>query len=46
MEITLTNENFEEEMDQYIYGYRDNHLKRSFSKFNQDIMNEFKERKE
>lgn len=42
----MFNENFEEEMDQYIYGYRDSHLKRSFSKFNQDIMNEFKERKE
>lgn len=42
----MFNENPEEEMDQYIYGYRDNHLKRSFSKFNQDIMNEFKERKE
>lgn len=35
----------EEKMNQYLYGYRNNHLKRSFSKFNQDIINEFKREK-
>lgn len=35
----------EEKLIQYIFSFRDDHLKRSFSKFNQDIMNEFKERK-
>lgn len=39
----MFNENPEKKLDQYLYGYRDDHLKRSFSKFNQDIMNEFKE---
>lgn len=42
----MFNESSEEKLNQYLYGYRDNHLKRSFSKFNQDIMNEFKGRKE
>ena len=42
----MFNENPEEKLNQYLYGYRNDHLKRSFSKFNQDIMNEFKGRKE
>ena len=42
----MFNENPEEKLNQYLYGYRDDHLKRSFSKFNQDIINEFKGRKE
>lgn len=36
----------EEKLMQYIFSFRDDHLKRSFSKFNQDIMNEFKEKKD
>lgn len=32
----------ESELDAYIFGYNENHLDRSLSKFNLDIMNEFR----
>lgn len=32
----------EEELDSYIFGYTDNHYNRVLSKFNRDIMNEFR----
>lgn len=32
----------DKEINQFIYGYTDNHLERNLSKFNQDMMNEFK----
>ena len=31
-----------EELDAYIFGYDEKHLNRILSKFNMDIMNEFK----
>ena len=32
----------DEELESYIFGYSENHLNRVLSKFNADILNEFK----
>lgn len=38
MEFSLS----DDELDSYIFGYDENHLNRVLSKFNLDIMNEFR----